>query len=103
MRLACWFRRLAGTIFLNSAKAGRFRQHARRVRYPEDRPTHYSRTTLPILAQIPVAHPILPRTPLLLRYADGLGWAENKDWRSRDGLLPAPAGRCRLPSLIPLR
>src|SRR5438477_11822119 len=35
-RLACWFRRLAETIFWEeSAKAGRFRQHARRVRYPE--------------------------------------------------------------------
>ncbi len=36
MRLACWFRRLAETVFPEkSAKAGRSRQHARRVRYPE--------------------------------------------------------------------
>jgi hypothetical protein len=35
MRLACWFRRLAETIFAQkSAMTRRYRQHARRVRYP---------------------------------------------------------------------
>jgi hypothetical protein len=38
-RLACWFRRLAETIFKKFANPGRLRQHARRVRSPDKRKT----------------------------------------------------------------